>query len=227
MFASASTGETSEGYSVPASESTAEPSGGISATVSVTPEQIRPFPKAGPRKGKGGRRPGKSRILTSTPVKASIEAEHAMRMKKKMKRNIPAAKNVNKCLEFSNSSEENEDVTSSSSSETEVALESVTDSIEKHSYSVNDYALMKLATKKVIYYYVCKIMKKYNDFEYKVKFLRRLKEGSEFVFSDPEDVSDIAVCDMIKLPKPVECAGTERLTSRLKFVYDFSKFNVR
>jgi hypothetical protein len=50
----------------------------------VTPEQIRPFHKAGVRKrdGKSTRKRGSTRILTDTPVKQQIENEHAIRQAK-------------------------------------------------------------------------------------------------------------------------------------------------
>jgi hypothetical protein len=47
--------------------------------VKVTPEQVRPYPKAAPRKmtgpKRGGRKPGRCRILTDTPEKLEIVAE--------------------------------------------------------------------------------------------------------------------------------------------------------
>lgn len=48
-----------------------------------SPEEIRPYPKALPRKKKGGRKPGRTRILTDTPEKEAIEAEYNMRKEKK------------------------------------------------------------------------------------------------------------------------------------------------
>lgn len=56
-----------------------------SAQVLTTPEQIRPFPKAGERKrdAKKTRKRGSTRILTDTPVKRQIEDEHASREAKK------------------------------------------------------------------------------------------------------------------------------------------------
>jgi len=42
----------------------------------VSPEIIRPFPKAGPRKT-GGRKHGRSRILTDTTEKTEIENQRS------------------------------------------------------------------------------------------------------------------------------------------------------
>lgn len=53
----------------------------------VSPEVIRPFPKALPRKKKAGRKCGKTRILTDTPEKDLIEKEFEERAKKKEEQN--------------------------------------------------------------------------------------------------------------------------------------------
>lgn len=49
----------------------------------ITPEQVRPFPKAGPRKSINRKRKGKTSILTDTPVKDKIISELLMRKKVK------------------------------------------------------------------------------------------------------------------------------------------------
>ena len=51
----------------------------------VRPEDISPFPKAGPRKIKGGRKKGKSLILTDTPVKEQLRAAQENRKQNKGK----------------------------------------------------------------------------------------------------------------------------------------------
>lgn len=42
----------------------------------ISPQMIRPYPKAAPRITRGGRKKGKSRILTETPEKNELEAEY-------------------------------------------------------------------------------------------------------------------------------------------------------
>lgn len=49
----------------------------------LTPEAIRPYPKAAPRSGRKGRKKGSTRILTDTPEKCEIEAAYLERMKRK------------------------------------------------------------------------------------------------------------------------------------------------
>ncbi|KAK2709768.1 hypothetical protein QYM36_013440, partial [Artemia franciscana] len=53
-------------------------------SVPVTPEQVRPYPKAKPRVLSGrGRKKGSTKILTDTPVKRQIEEQEAERKDKK------------------------------------------------------------------------------------------------------------------------------------------------
>ena len=63
-------------------------SGNVASVLSeVTPESVRPFPKAAPRKAGFARKRLSSEILTSTPVKRRLMAEHAERkMKQKGKK---------------------------------------------------------------------------------------------------------------------------------------------
>ncbi|KAG5885742.1 hypothetical protein JTB14_007849 [Gonioctena quinquepunctata] len=49
---------------------------------------IRPHPKAAPRKTKGGRKKGKTRILTDTPEKNVMEMEHSERLAEKSKNKV-------------------------------------------------------------------------------------------------------------------------------------------
>ena len=50
----------------------------------LSPEFIRPFPKAKPRKfgSRGGKRPGRCQILTDTPEKQEIEEQEATKNRK-------------------------------------------------------------------------------------------------------------------------------------------------
>ena len=53
-------------------------------SVPVTPEQVRPYPKAKPRVlSSRGRKKGSTKILTDTPVKRQIEEQEAERKDKK------------------------------------------------------------------------------------------------------------------------------------------------
>ncbi|XP_072022943.1 uncharacterized protein [Amphiura filiformis] len=69
----------------------------LSASTSVTPispEVIRPFQKAAPRKRKGGRKLGRTRILTDTPEKMEIEAAANKRKKCCVKQKAKVVKKI-------------------------------------------------------------------------------------------------------------------------------------
>lgn len=69
--------------------------------VLLTPEAVRPLPKAAPRKV-SKRKKASSRILTSTPEKNNIEAAHLERIKRLNKSSIkPQAKRGKKCIDKS------------------------------------------------------------------------------------------------------------------------------
>ena len=57
--------------------STSRAGGSVSSTsIAISPEHVRPFPKACPRKGiRRGRKPGRSRVLTDSPEKNAIIQE--------------------------------------------------------------------------------------------------------------------------------------------------------
>lgn len=50
----------------------------------VSPEMVRPYPKALPRKSRGGRQKGRTRILTDTPEKEDVEKKKQNRVKPKV-----------------------------------------------------------------------------------------------------------------------------------------------
>lgn len=82
----------------------------------ITPEQIKPYPKAGARKrtSNQGRKPGRTRILTDTPEKAVVE-EAALKKAKTVRMLMP--KTVKKRIPPINdsSSDDNESITSGES----------------------------------------------------------------------------------------------------------------
>lgn len=63
-------------------------------------EELRPFPKAGPRKPSSlGRKKGiRCRILTATSEKCAVEAEVAAKLKKNISKNRTVQKAKNVCL---------------------------------------------------------------------------------------------------------------------------------
>ena len=82
----------------------------------LTPEDVRPFTKAAPRKATYvGRKIGRSRVLTDTPEKAEIEANYAKRHagkgKGKGKGKLPTARALTSDVnQKSNTNTEDDDV---------------------------------------------------------------------------------------------------------------------
>ncbi|KAG1657390.1 hypothetical protein GQR58_023379 [Nymphon striatum] len=134
-----------------------------SGSVLLTPEDIRPFEKAAPRKKKGGRKPARTRILTATPERAEI-AEQAEKRKKKTQGGKKKPKTVRRLVdvippyESETSSEEDGsadmlDVTSDEEEPSDCEHPAA-----KHNQGnpsdakVGNYILMRFAGKKVIHY---------------------------------------------------------------------------
>lgn len=72
----------------PTSDLSYEQSASISSAKLVSPEEIRPYPKAGSRKSdsKVCRRKGNTRILTDTPVKLQLQRDAEVRIEKKARK---------------------------------------------------------------------------------------------------------------------------------------------
>lgn len=226
----------------------------------VSPEDVRPFPKAGPRKTRGGRRPGKSRVLTDTPIKQSIEKEYEEREINKRKKNDkklakltgpkpikPKHEVRQKVIDDDFSSSCDSDIDGqlikckvrrkifggSSSSTGSNYMENFEDLYEgdnqNYNYQEGDFAVVQFATKKDKCYYVGRVINRpttitERSHEYEVSFLRRCPDSFNFVYPEQEDVSIVAVEDMTKLPCPISSGGTERVTLKVKFMFDFSDF---
>lgn len=209
-----------------------------SSEKSLTPEDIRPFPKAGPRKESNrGRRKGRTRIVTSTPEKAEAERVAADKLKKKMLQNKKAtlftAKKKRSHESSESSSEEmaiplqdSDDDISISSSTSDVSLKEINWVEESVKIEKGDFVLVKFCTKKSVVYYAGKIHNSDSD-EFEVQFMRK-KLGCKFVFPEQEDISYVEKRDIIlKLPTPNISKGTERAKSTFSFDINLSMYNIR
>lgn len=188
----------------------------------VTPELLRPFPKAGPRKGRGGRNRTKSRILTDTPVKAEIKKKHNMKKIKKSSQNSKKVKKQTKkrIIDLSSDSEtEPENFHVSSDEDGDDDFEDSRTSIE-----IGDFVLVKFTTKSSLLHYIgCVIKENSNDFS--INFLKRSDACSfSFVYPEKEDIATVLRRDLTKLPHPMISGGTERVALKMKFNCDFSKY---
>lgn len=187
----------------------------------LTPETVRPYPKAQPRKNvKNKRKKGKSRIMTDTPEKLLIEQQTAEKKRKLPVKKIPKLsnelqtpkkeRNVKKRKE-STSSESLKDESFSSGSSSE--WNEFEDESEKEvdvddvicldrSFQIGDYVLVKFPMKKTSVHYVGKIEEMENN-NFTINFMRLTKFKNTFCYPDIKDVSWITRNDIItKLPTP-------------------------
>ncbi|XP_065642501.1 uncharacterized protein LOC136074128 [Hydra vulgaris] len=179
-------------------------------TVNVTPDLVRPFPKAGPRKLDGmKRKKGKTRILTDTPEKRIIEMEEKERKRKdkikelnknrKCSRNEKSTK-ISSDDEIKNASVSDVDLVEIDSSEEDFDVDDVI--VMDRKFQINDFVLVKFDTKKTVYHYVG-IVEEVNHSMATVKFMRASKIRNTFMFPDIEDVASVPLEDIkTKLPTP-------------------------
>lgn len=196
----------------------------------VSPQQIRPHPKAIKRQQRrGGPKPGRCRILTDTPEKQEIENEMfkkiAQASKQTTKRKVFAEKE-----ESSSSSDEDMSLPSSGDSldDVDFAEKAPNDNLEEvNDVNVGDFALARLQGKKTQHFYVVEVLKRESDV-LEVRYLKRTKHltGKKFVYSS-EQTYELPLEDIIKkLPPPIPVGATARQGNFLLFSVDFSNYNV-
>lgn len=204
------------------------------STSQITPQQILPLPKAGPRKP-SNRRKVKSAIVTDTPEKERIEMENAERAAKKRPK-VAASRRLSVKRKASTAA-----VCDSSTEEEELAkemVESDSDISEEENMELGEidmecedlkpgvYVLVRFITDKQNQkLYAGKIISKVNDY-YEVRFMRKVKgSAASFMFPDKDDITSITFNDIILiLGLPVNIAGTKRAASRVMFRVDLGGF---
>lgn len=203
----------------------------------VTPQEILPLPKAGPRNAtKNRRKKARSAILTDTPEKLRLEEEQRERS---AKRKVPAKKR--KTGKQSTKSAAAEDSTSEEELATEM-LDTDSDSVDEEpvhnvpapptneSIKINMHVLVKYTTqRKTNIYYVGAVIGKSNDF-YKVNFMQKAKgSAASFMYPEKEDVDDrVKLEDIVMdLGNPISVGGTSRSVSKVMFTVDLSNLNVQ
>lgn len=196
----------------------------------VTLEMIRPYPKAAPRKTKGGRKKGKTRILTETPEKNQIEAEFLERQAKKSKAKV---RKVTKQV-FDESSDDDVEIPVQNSSDDDDYLEKLVEdenaerneeiTMENEMILEGDFVLVELKGKKSVQHCIAEIKKILED-GFDVIYLKKIMNSNKFVKT--EQFYEITESDILrKLPKPSVVGGSERLNEQLSFQIDFMSFNM-
>ncbi|XP_077966411.1 uncharacterized protein LOC144419992 [Styela clava] len=179
----------------------------------LSPKDLRPFKKAGPRKKKRSNRGAKTRILTDTPEKDAIIA--------KLSKTGPhqCASNRRLSIEYLPTPL----IENSSSDDEEEAVNP----------SVGDYVLVKFKANRLgdEVYYVGKVIDIDDDNDLDVTFMQKILSKvtrPAFVFPDDEDLASVAVGDVVCiLPIPSQVGGTARASKHYRFGIDMSKWNVQ
>lgn len=207
-----------------------------------TPEQIRPFPKAPSRKKISGRRPAKTRILTDTPTKQEIEAEHANRLEKKLlqvqkkisfksenrkTKKEPVKKLKRRSITYEEiTSDDNVSISSCTSSSNNDTLKNEIEDESANGISKYDYVIVRFNTKKTTRHYVGQIIDIPNRTidQFYVNFMRQKKPGNRFVFPNVPDEGYADTSSVKKLPYPKLSGGTARMDRMLTFSINLNKY---
>lgn len=209
----------------------------IISDVKLTPEQIRPYPKAVRISSKKGRKKKISTILTATPEKNRLENEIREKEEKEKRAQERKASNIEKKKSKSHIRKVFDEETSESEIENyceesddslmEVESEDGKDfGLDLTNIQKGDFVLIKFATKKTLKFFVGQIEKELEESEFLVNFLK-MTPRQDFVFPDQKDESHISANDIMrKLPAPVKKIGTARSSSFFRFSVNFHGYNM-
>lgn len=124
----------------------------------------------------------------------------------------------------SESSNEEDVVYAESDNSLDWEVEEETRFAENDSFNVDDFIVVKFVKKKIIRHFIGQINEVMEDGEVSVKFLKKVNDSSyHFVFPEIDDVADVKKGDIVlKLPPPLDNAGTARVKAFFSFNIDLS-----
>lgn len=190
-----------------------------------SPVQFKGYPKSTPKdSSRKPREKGRSRIITDTPEKLLIEQKQEQKEKKVKKvRSKPLVEcNVKKRKLVFELEEENQgDLTEQDKPEP-------IQEFDKNKLDIGDFVLVKFTSDKQRIHYVGKIIKKCEDTDLEISFLRKsCKMENKFFYPNVEDLSSVSLDDIVALlPSPSE-QGTKRQKSMLTFYVSLKNYNIR
>ena len=221
------------------------PSTTTHSTSFVVPEDIIPLPRREATNRKTGRKPGVSKILTSTPVKDSIQAAENERKAKKEKKDLKKSKKAapakkpkiqkkttKRLLTFSDESgdeagpgdfecDDNSDDSFCSEDFRLAEEESVTPSI-----CSGDFVLVEYKGKKGSKFYTGEVLQAEPD-GYTVNFLKRNVPAWRFTFPKERDEAFVDSSEVVmKLPVLMVSGGTKRIAKMISFDADLTNYSV-
>ena len=202
----------------------------LSATTVMSPEILRPFRKASPRKSQNHRKRGKSSILTETPLKIN---EETSKIKIASPKNVNLKNKIKKRILYS-SSDSVSDVPNEVvlESEEEPGIDEIDDDsseppllIDQDVLKKNDMVLVKFTRRNQNEFYIGKIITVHDSQDFDITFLKR--KNNRFTYPDIPDTSQIHRNEIVaQLPQPQELPGTSRSASYIMFNTNFSKYNM-
>lgn len=210
-----------------------------SDTSVISPEIIRPFPKAPVRKQTGRGRQGKSRIYTDTPEKERLELVAEEKRKKRAEAFLKKTKRRKKNERLVESSSENEEDIISQHSDSDIYdIESDLESIEEvnceqkeklsaFDINTNDFLLIKLGQKRSVHY-VAQVLDKSSMTEYEVSYLRKRQGFGRIMFTFPKepDMAYANFTDVVLKLTPQAKSVTVRRSHLYSFEENLSSFNI-
>ena len=188
----------------------------------VSPEVLRPFPKAPAKKGKNrGRKKGRCMVATDTPEKNEIEEQYQKKMEKSIK------KIKRKIYQKDSSDEEKEEdiVLYATSSDDDLIFDNE-DTDDENKIEEGDYIISKIfdADRKNSRNYVAQIGKLKKK-GYHVQFLKRHVQSNRFSISNENAAYLPAEDVVIKLPKPIK-DNRIRFKNMIYFNVDLTEFSL-
>lgn len=195
-------------------------------TKKMTPQELRPFAKAQPRKATQNRKRVKSMVLTDTPVKDQLEQEQsakATKIKRPKKIQMPESSDSESDEAADDALAKQLEEEDSSSDDMLFADEAVEEVSEK--IAADAYVLVKFPLKRSTSYFVGVVLET-DGITCSVSFLKTIRGAAvSFVKSEPEDISEVDMRDvLIVLPPPNSTGGTNRLAKKMCFPVDLSKY---
>jgi len=203
----------------------------------VSPAALHPIPKAEARKKTSkGRKRGKTKILTDTPVRDEIASTIKTKPKEKKASSEPAAKKhlFNESDANVDEAEETAAAAGSDSSLSESDLElddESDDGIDEMEIMEGDFVVVKVAGKSRIVHYIARI-DVIADKEYEGIFLQKVpgrvdSEETTFV-PNPADEACFPEEDIVyKLPQPRSAGGSRRRNGHLVFKCNLDKWHLK
>lgn len=205
----------------------------------VSPAALLPIPKAQARKKTSkGRKRGRTKILTDTPVRDEIASAIKTKPTKKTTSNEPAAKKklFNESDAHVDAAEETDAAdaadSNSSLSETDVELDDDSDdAIDEMDIMEGDFVVVKVDGKSRSVHYIARI-DVIDGKEYEGIFLQKVpgrvdSEEATFV-PNPDDEAFFPEEDIVyKLPQPKSAGGSSRRSGHLVFKCSLDKWRIK